>query len=324
MRSLLVAVVSVLFLPGYTGEAAAQKCANSTNVSADCYMANSKASVHSERGFDLLRANKYAAAVTAYTKAIAVDPKNASNYNNRAQAYQGLNDYDKTLADFATAIRLAPRSDLYLSNRAATFVLVQDFVAAKADLLAALAINPRNPIARAALGRVHYYLGEYATAVDVYSAVIKDNPRDAAALIWRAGIYRAMNLHDKALADLRCAEIAPKNAYCFASRADAYRFKGDVKKALADVETALRIDAKEDLAYRVRADIAAAQGDQLAAFQDYGRAIDIDVGAESTRCGEEDGRGLSQSHTRGRCRETPHDLLRLWSHRRRLGSGRNH
>jgi len=276
MRALLVAVVSALVLLFDFAKAAAQECARSTSVSADCYVARSKETVHSARGFDLLQAKKYDAAVAAYTKAIAVDPKAASNYNNRAQAYQGLKAYDKTFADFATAIRLAPRNDLYLSNRAATHELLQDFASAKADLLAALAINPKNSSARFALARAHYYFGDYALSVDVYSALIKESPRDASALVWRAGIYRAMNLPDKALADLRCAEIAPKNAYCFASRADAHRIKGDLKKARADVEAALRIDTKEDLAYRVRADIAAAEGNQLAAFQDYSRAIDID------------------------------------------------
>ncbi len=276
MRATLVAVVSILALLIQFTNVEAQECARSTNVSADCYVASSKETVHSARGFKLLNAKQYAAAVAAYTKAIEVDPKSASNYNNRAQAYQGLKDYDKTFADFAMAIRLAPRNDLYLSNRAATHELVQDHASAKADLLAALAINPKNSSARFALGRVHYLLGEYALSVDVYSSLIKERPRDAGALIWRAGLYRAMNQPDKALADLHCAEIAPKNAICFASRADAHRLKGDLKKALADVETALRIDAKEELAYRVRGDIAAAQGDRLAAFQDYGRAIDID------------------------------------------------
>src|SRR3954470_22412600 len=62
------------------------------------------------RGDTALDAGDYAAAVAAYTEAIARDPKNARIYMARAGAYDQLGDMDKALADANEAIKLDPKN----------------------------------------------------------------------------------------------------------------------------------------------------------------------------------------------------------------------
>jgi tetratricopeptide (TPR) repeat protein len=247
------------------------KCARSTSVDADCYEGGGKDSAHSRRGRELLAAKNYAAAIDAFTKAIALDPSATANYNNRANAYDSLKAYDKAIADYTTAIRLAPREDVYLFNRAATLGQMQDYGAARADLLAALAINPKSWVARQHLATVNYLVGEYQEAVDLLTDLLRQKPRDGPLLVSRGRAFREMNQLGKALADLQCAAVAVNDPSCFATRADVHRLENDLEKAWADVETALRLNPKSALALRVRADLKALQGEDLAAVLDYAR-----------------------------------------------------
>src|SRR5580658_9508606 len=48
-------------------------------------------------------------AISKYTDAIRIDPKDASAYYNRAWVYQKTGSFDKAIADYSEAIRLGSK-----------------------------------------------------------------------------------------------------------------------------------------------------------------------------------------------------------------------
>lgn len=257
-----------------TGAFAQSKCARNTNVAADCYDGGGKDSAPARRGRALMDAGKFPAAIEAFTKAIALDPRAAANYNNRANSYSSIGEHHKALADFAEAIRRSPRDDIYLANRAATYGVMQNYPAAEADLQAALAINPKAWHARRFLALVKLETGQYPEAVGIATEILKQNPRSIDELLLRARAFREMKQFDNALASLRCEDVAAKNAVCYGTRADVYTLKGDEKRAWADIATALKLDPKSALAFRVRGDLETLRGNDLAAVLDYTKAAE--------------------------------------------------
>jgi small glutamine-rich tetratricopeptide repeat-containing protein alpha len=59
-------------------------------------------------GNSQMSAKQYDAAIDSYTKAIALDPKNAVYYSNRAAAHSSKNDHAAAIADAEKAIEVDP------------------------------------------------------------------------------------------------------------------------------------------------------------------------------------------------------------------------
>jgi tetratricopeptide (TPR) repeat protein len=64
------------------------------------------------KGLSELGKNNYEEAINNFTKAIELDPKDASVYNNRGNAYANLNKYEEALNDYNKAIELDPKVSL--------------------------------------------------------------------------------------------------------------------------------------------------------------------------------------------------------------------
>lgn len=63
-------------------------------------------------------------AIESYSKAVTLDPENASYLNNRGNCLLNRGDYNSALSDFKNAIRLDPENEVYLNNLANCLVNV--------------------------------------------------------------------------------------------------------------------------------------------------------------------------------------------------------
>jgi tetratricopeptide (TPR) repeat protein len=65
-------------------------------------------------------------------------------------------------------------------------------------------------------------------------------------------------------------------AWAYYNRGNAYRAEGDLDRAIADYNEAIRLDRKYALAYNARSDAYRAKGDLDRAITDYNEAIRLD------------------------------------------------
>ena len=62
-----------------------------------------------ENGLSCLEKKDYDAAITAFTEALRLDPKNVEAYYNRGRAYGSKTEFDEAISEFTVAIRLDPK-----------------------------------------------------------------------------------------------------------------------------------------------------------------------------------------------------------------------
>src|SRR5439155_983716 len=91
--------------------------------------------------------------------------------------------------------------------------------------------------------------GDEKAIVD-YDEVIRLDPKDVYAYIYRGCAYERKGDYDKAIADYdEAIRLDPKGAKAYEIRGAAYHDKGDYDKAIADYDEAIRLDPKYALPY---------------------------------------------------------------------------
>jgi tetratricopeptide (TPR) repeat protein len=125
-----------------------------------------------ERADDLRFKKYYAEAIQNYDKAIELDARDKTAYNNRGLALQTLQRYEEALADFTKVIELDPSNRNAYHNR----------------------------------GLVYYNLGQYERAIADYTKAIEIAPRFAESYLRRADAYQMSGQTNLAEADKRRAE----------------------------------------------------------------------------------------------------------------------
>jgi tetratricopeptide (TPR) repeat protein len=68
-----------------------------------------------------MQEGKYEDAITYYTKALKVNPKDAIAYNNRGIAWGKKGDYDNAIADFTKAVEIDPQFADPYKNRGSAY-----------------------------------------------------------------------------------------------------------------------------------------------------------------------------------------------------------
>ena len=76
-------------------------------------------------------------AIADHTKAIELDPDDATAYNNRGVAYSTKKEYDRAIEDFNKAIELNPNDVDAYHNRGETWLQMGEWEKAKSDLTTA-------------------------------------------------------------------------------------------------------------------------------------------------------------------------------------------
>jgi tetratricopeptide (TPR) repeat protein len=184
-------------------------------------------------------------AVSDFTKAIAIDPRLAPAFSERASAYIALqrvdlaisdcteatvinptnaiyptgNAYwrakqlDKALGEYGDAIRLQPDFPLVYMNRGLVEAEQGTMDAAVRDLTEAIQLDPSSTDALYNRGLMYGRMGQLADAIDDFTAVIRANPNEADAYKVRAEAQQELGHPDEAIKDLRrAAELDPSDA----------------------------------------------------------------------------------------------------------------
>jgi tetratricopeptide (TPR) repeat protein len=182
-------------------------------------------------------------ALKTFDAAIALDPKGASLYLDRAAIWSGKGDRDKALADCDQVIKLD-------ENNAGGFAVAAHVLKARFQ---------------ASDGKLDAAIGEYDEAV-------KLNPKLVALYIDRAALRDRKGDKEQALADYEAAIKAdPASGLAYNARGDFYRAQGDYQHALADYDQAIEKQPNDLTAYGNRALVRFYKGDFAKAADDLKR-----------------------------------------------------
>ena len=112
------------------------------------------------RAYEKYILKDYYGAIADYTKAIEINPNNASTYYNRGLVKYKLKDYYGAIEDYTKAIEIDPNFANAYYNRGLSKKNLKDYYGAIADYTKAIEINPNDAKAYNNRGVVKYYSGD--------------------------------------------------------------------------------------------------------------------------------------------------------------------
>jgi len=153
-------------------------------------------------------------------------------------------EYERALRAFARMARISPTDRVVASyNRSRIFMYQRNYDQALRELDEGAQLEPEHPMIKVFRGRVLYYRGEVAAALNVLEQVLESHPQMDGMRPILAICFSAMSQHTKANEQLThkvrmVAEADYDISYWLAS---AYLLQGRQVEALRWLETAIRL-----------------------------------------------------------------------------------
>lgn len=181
-------------------------------------------------------------AITHYTEALRILPKEVNFYIGRGKAYGGKADFERALQDYNQAIRLNPRdADTYF-QRGVLWWQQEDFDKAIAEYDQAIKFKPSMAAAHSYRGLAYSRKGDEKRALADLDHALSLEPNNADFYDNRASFYNKVEDYERALADHdKAIALSPISTH-FLGRSKTWRAKGDLGRALADADEAVRIE----------------------------------------------------------------------------------
>lgn len=153
-----------------------------------------------EKGNKYFLNNAYDKAITAYIRAIALDPNNAIAYDNRGIAFSRIGEPEKAITDWTISIKLDPNYAPVYFRRGLAYQLITE---------------------------------EYDKAIEDYSKVIALDQNYAKAYYNRGVAYKDKRLYEMAIEDFnRVILIDQKYAEAYYNLSCVYSMKRDIQNSI--------------------------------------------------------------------------------------------
>ncbi|WP_448564076.1 tetratricopeptide repeat protein [Trichothermofontia sp.] len=197
-------------------------------------------------------------------------------FNNHGLVRYDQGDKEGAIADFSKAVELNPRNATAYCNRGIAHADLGDKSSALSDFDTALTIDPNLAIAYNHRGLVYSDLGDKRQAIADYSEAIRLKPDYATAYFNRGAARSKIGDFQGAIADYSEAiRLKPDYATAYFNRGFAYQQTGDKAAAIADYDKALQADAQFAAAYNNRGFVRYEVGDTVGAIADFDRALSL-------------------------------------------------
>jgi tetratricopeptide (TPR) repeat protein len=231
-----------------------------------------------KRGAAYWYMNKTKLAFADFDRAIALDPKNARAFRERANAYRTDGRLDRALSDANAAVRLDPNNAEGFDVRGNVYNNNRQYDRAIDDYNESLRLDPKSAQAFLDRGVAYYFKGDMQSAIQDYNESIKLNPRRARTFTNRGAAYKKLGRSEQALADeSEAIKLAPDDPINFDNRGLSYQENGEHDRAIADFNEAIRLRPQANFLTN-RGDSYQAKGDYDRAIADYDRAIRLNPG----------------------------------------------
>ena len=238
--------------------------------------------IYGSRGIAWLHLGEYERAVYDFSRVLQIKPTDAIAYLDRGLAWEKLGEHQMAADDFSQAIRLDPGKATPYLLRGIVWRHLGEYRKAIGDYDRVIEIKPDMAGAYNERGMAWQGLDEDLKAVDDYGRAIAIDPGLASAYGNRAIAWDKLGDYRKAIDDYsRLIELRPDDGTGYNGRAWArFRARTDLDAALADTETALRMEPDNWRYIDSRAEILASLGrpeEAMAAFERVMALTDADA-----------------------------------------------
>ena len=179
------------------------------------------------------------------------------------------------ITKFTAEIADKPTSRAY-QLRGIAFMTQDEWVKAAQDFEKALDLGESGVTLHLNLGACYTQMGELASAIEEYDAILKTYPDDFHASLARGNVLLLQGQFAAALRDLEHAsKLDPKSTDALVARGVSLRMLGRFEEAITQYDNALKIDPKRADALANRGYSRKALGDLREALNDYEAAVQL-------------------------------------------------
>jgi tetratricopeptide (TPR) repeat protein len=191
-----------------------------------------------------LALGNYQEVLEMYSKAIGLDPKNATAYCGRGAVYWKLGEPSKAISEFNKAIKL--KNALAYIGRGMLYEELDEFEKAIGDYSKAIKLNPKYAWAYHSRGRAYYKTGQLGKAGADYNKAIKLNPKYASAYDNLAYVLYDLDQVEEAVEHWEKAVELESNADHHAGLGLGLWKTGEKERAVQEYRKALELESRFD------------------------------------------------------------------------------
>jgi lipoprotein NlpI len=195
-------------------------------------------------------------------------------YFNRAGAYNKTREFQRAAADYSALIDLNPENRFVYAFRAYSYFQLGEPDRAIADYDRTIELNQRSRYAYFNRGVAYYHKGDYDHAIADYNQAMQLGHQDQQISADR--IRRQDSDPVPPPVDGQASGLASADGHAFYARGAAYYGKGDLDRAIADYDEAIRLNPKDKNAFIYRSVAYRAMGNLDRAIADCDRIVQLD------------------------------------------------
>ena len=201
---------------------------------------------HEARGVILFLEGKNDEALKSFDRTIELQPDSAMAYTHRARIHAVKDEIDKAMEQLDEALKLDPKLATAYVLRARLHQQKENTDAAMADIDEALRLAPGDAQALQFRALLLAGSGKLGDAIDDLQKLSRSEPENT-ELLMQLGLFYSADKQPRKAAEIFSSvlEKAPENLAAMRNRGDAWLGMGDLNKAIADYESALKIDDKD-------------------------------------------------------------------------------
>ena len=207
------------------------------------------------RGLNYYWQEKYDNSIKEYSEALRLNPKYANAWFNRGNSYYWKNDFEKAIGDLSESLLYDSTNPDAFYLRGMCYTYSGRFQLAINDFTKGYALKPETKMLDGR-GHNYYNLEQYNLAIADFNEVLRREPADVFAWIYRGNTYTALEQYNQAITDYTQALlIDEKNLEAKYKRGLAYHLAGNQENALTDFTQVLSINPKYPDALSYRGDV---------------------------------------------------------------------
>ncbi|MCK9204025.1 MAG: tetratricopeptide repeat protein [Bacteroidales bacterium] len=204
------------------------------------------ATAYKNRGNYLVRDEKeYEKGLQDYNAFIAIEPKNATIFNNRGNLYFLMGQFDLSLKDYNVSLSIDSNYYDGLVNRSLLLMKMNKFDLALRDINQAILQKPGIPANYKTRAWCYLQSGNYKAAIKDYDKIIVWGPPDASSYLYRGIAQFNSKRLQESMNDFSAAiKTDPALTDAWFNRSQVYFRLGDYKNAVEDARKAQQLGAK--------------------------------------------------------------------------------
>ncbi len=196
-----------------------------------------------DKGLALMNSENYEGALSAFNKAVEINPNNPWAYIDKGWALNGLGNYDQAIKEFNRAVDIDPQIPWIYVYRAQSYICLGNYQQGLLDVDKVTSLDATISWAYINRGWAYLGLGKNNEAIADLDKAAQMDPKNLFIYLFRAWAHNALGNKRQALEDFdKSLDLAPNSSFPHWNIATYYALGGEKEKSIAELRKTISIN----------------------------------------------------------------------------------